>query len=63
MFYTHTVSVNLQLLSDVLQETHVTEAVPDIAPPHQHIKLFVSGARQGFGVILLRQVFEYNFFI
>ncbi len=58
MLYTHTVSVNLQLLSDVLQEAHVTEAAPDIAPLRQRIKLFVSGARQGFGVILQRQVFQ-----
>lgn len=44
-------------MSDVLQETHVTEAVIDFTP-HQRIKLHVSDARRGFGVTLQRQVFE-----
>lgn len=57
MFYIHTISVNLQLLSDVLQDNHVTEAVSDITP-HQ----FVLDARRGFGVILQRQVFRLNYF-
>lgn len=61
MFYIHTISVNLQLLSDVLQENHVTEAVTDITP-HQHTELYVLDARRGFGVILQRQVFKLNYF-
>lgn len=57
MFHIHTISPDLQLLSDVLQENHVTEAVTDITPHPQHTELYVLDARRDFGVILQRQVF------
>lgn len=61
MFHIHTISPNVQLLSDVLQENHVTEAVTDITP--HHTELYGLDARRGFGVIPQRQVFKFNYFM
>jgi len=62
MSHIHTISPNLQLLSDVLQENQVTESVSDITP-HQHAELYGLDALRGFGVILQRQVFQLNYLL